>query len=177
MKRFHVHLAVPDLRASIEFYTKLFGAEPAIRKDDYAKWMLDDPRLNFAISSRGARSGLNHLGLQADSPDELADIGTHFSNADSATAIAEPNAHCCYALSDKHWVQDPQGIRWEAFHSLDSIPMFGAEAPHEARRAAGRCGSTSAAQPVATTAQSRCCEQSAAGEPAAAEGARDGCCS
>ena len=180
MKRFHVHLGVPDLDASVEFYSKLFNAQPTVRKDDYAKWMLDDPRVNFAISHRGARNGLNHLGLQADSAGELADIGARFANADAATTVAETNAHCCYAVSDKHWVQDPQGIPWEAFHSLDSIPVFGAEAPHDARIVAGGCGSAPSTQPVPTgakAAQSGCCA------PAASEGAttsaktRAGCCS
>ena len=181
MKRFHVHLGVPDLNASIEFYSKLFGAEPAVRKDDYAKWMLDDPRVNFAISDRGARSGLNHLGLQADSAVELADIGVRFANADASTTVTEANAHCCYAVSDKHWVQDPQGIPWEAFHSLDTIPVFGVEAPHEARVAGGGgCGSTTSTQPAnstASAAQSGCCAPTASERATNSAATRAGCCS
>jgi catechol 2,3-dioxygenase-like lactoylglutathione lyase family enzyme len=181
MKRFHVHLGVPDLQASIEFYSKLFGAEPAVRKDDYAKWMLDDPRVNFAISDRGAHNGLNHLGLQADSAAELADIGLQFANADASTTVAETNAHCCYAVSDKHWVQDPQGIPWEAFHSLDSIPVFGVEAPHEARVAgAGGCGSTLSTQPATSTtsaAQSGCCAPAVSERTTNSPEIRAGCCS
>ena len=166
MKRFHVHLGVSDLDASIGFYSKLFGVAPSVRKDDYAKWMLDDPRVNFAISDRGARNGLNHLGLQADSADELADIGLRFADADAATTVAEPNAHCCYAVSDKHWVQDPQGIPWEAFHTLASVPTFTPGA--EAASPAGACCDTAGrpASGAATgkprdiaigVAPSRCC--------------------
>jgi catechol 2,3-dioxygenase-like lactoylglutathione lyase family enzyme len=180
MKRFHVHLGVADLEASIEFYSKLFGAEPAVRKDDYAKWMLDDPRVNFAISDRGARTGLNHLGLQVDSADELAAIGARFANADASTTVAETNAHCCYAVSDKHWVQDPQGIPWEAFHSLDSIPVFGVEAPHEARvSAGGGCGSTPSTQPAtsASVAKEGCCAPTASERATSSEKTRAGCCS
>ena len=159
MKRFHVHLGVPDLPASIRFYSGLFGMAPAVQKDDYAKWMLDDPRVNFAISQRGAAAGLNHLGLQAESAEELAGIRTHFEAADASATHAEPGALCCYVKSDKHWVTDPQGIAWEAFHTLDSIPLFGAQAQGET--AAGSCCSPKT-MPVtkpgdgAKTA-SRCC--------------------
>jgi len=129
MKRFHVHLSVPDLAASIRFYSDLFGLAPAVEKPDYAKWMLDDPRVNFAISQRGARAGLNHLGLQADSAEELAGIGTRFTAADAAAVRDEHGVACCYARSDKHWVRDPQGIAWEAFHSLGTVPIFGEAEP------------------------------------------------
>lgn len=116
MKRFHVHIDVADLDASILFYSRLFGAEPAVRKADYAKWMVDEPRVNFAVSKSERHQGVSHLGLQADSADELADIQRHFAAADPR-AEDEPNAACCYARSDKHWATDPQGIRWEGFHS------------------------------------------------------------
>src|SRR5688500_16500502 len=107
MKRFHVHLGVPDLNASITFYSGLFGFAPTVRKDDYAKWMLDDPRVNFAISQRdGGHKGLNHLGLQADSADELAGIRAQFEAADRDATVAEPNVACCYARGNKHWVTD-----------------------------------------------------------------------
>src|SRR5512134_2235757 len=103
MKRFHVHLSVPDLGESIRFYSGLFGAEPTVRKDDYAKWMIDEPRVNFAISQRGiGRTGLNHLGLQAESAEELAGIRTQFERADAASTVDEPGANCCYVRSDKH---------------------------------------------------------------------------
>jgi catechol 2,3-dioxygenase-like lactoylglutathione lyase family enzyme len=132
MKRFHVHLSVADLQASIGFYSRLFGVAPTVEKADYAKWMLDDPRVNFAISTWNGAHGLNHLGMQAESDEELATIGAHFAEADAATTIAEPDAHCCYAVSDKHWVRDPQGVAWEAFHTLDSIPTYGERAPAKA---------------------------------------------
>jgi len=180
MKRFHVHLGVPDLDASIDFYSRLFGAEPTVRKDDYAKWMLDDPRVNFAISNRGARNGLNHLGLQADSAAELAEIGRLFANADASSTIAETNAHCCYAVSDKHWVRDPQGIPWEAFHSLESIPVFGVDAPHETRVAeAGACGAPASTQPTTSgsVAQPGCCGPTASERAASSAATRARCCS
>jgi len=124
MKRFHVHIGVPDLSASIRFYSDLFGMPPAVHKPDYAKWMLDDPRVNFAISHRASRAGLNHLGLQAESADELAQIREQFARADAESIYDEPNVTCCYARGDKHWTRDPQGIAWEAFHTLDSVPMY-----------------------------------------------------
>ena len=124
MKRFHVHVAVPDLAASIRFYSTLFGAEPAVTKSDYAKWMLDDPRINFAISQRGAKVGINHLGFQVDSGEELATLHAQLEAADHGV-VAEMGANCCYAKSDKYWVTDPAGIAWESFHSLGAIPLFG----------------------------------------------------
>ena len=151
MKRFHVHLGVPDLPASIRFYTGLFGMAPTVQKVDYAKWMLDDPRVNFAISKRGRSPGLNHLGLQAESADELAGIRSQFEKADASATVADPGALCCYVKSDKHWVTDPQGIAWEAFHTLDSIPLFGSES--EGEKVASGCCSPKDAPKVA----SRCC--------------------
>ena len=125
MKRFHVHLGVPDLDASIRFYAGLFGFAPTVRKDDYAKWMLEDPRVNFAISQRAnGRKGLNHLGLQAESADELSEIERRFLQADASSTVAETDVACCYARSNKHWVKDPQGIAWEAFHTLDTVPWY-----------------------------------------------------
>lgn len=124
MKRFHVHVAVPDLAASVRFYATLFGAEPSVLKDDYAKWMLEDPRVNFAISQRGAGSGVNHLGFQVDSGEELEALHDQLAAADR-NLVSESNASCCYAKSDKYWVTDPSGIAWESFHSLGSIPLFG----------------------------------------------------
>jgi catechol 2,3-dioxygenase-like lactoylglutathione lyase family enzyme len=134
MKRFHVHVGVPDLAASIRFYSDLFGAAPTVQKPDYAKWMIDDPRVNFAISQRGTgRTGVDHLGLQAESDAELAAIRTRFEAADAASIVDEPDVRCCYARGDKHWVTDPQGIAWEAFHTLESVPIYGdTQAPAEA---------------------------------------------
>ena len=124
MKRLHVHVAVHDIPQSVRFYSALFAAQPAVKKDDYAKWMLDDPRVNFAISTRGNKAGLDHLGIQAENGAELEEIGTRLAQADVSTT-PQKGASCCYAKSDKYWTIDPQGIAWESFHSLDSIPMFG----------------------------------------------------
>jgi catechol 2,3-dioxygenase-like lactoylglutathione lyase family enzyme len=123
MKRFHVHVAVADLQESIRFYSALFGAEPAVVKADYAKWMLDDPKLNFAISRRGARTGINHLGLQAETEEELEGIHADLRRADGSV-VAEKRVHCCYATSDKYWITDPQGIAWESFRSLGTVPLY-----------------------------------------------------
>jgi catechol 2,3-dioxygenase-like lactoylglutathione lyase family enzyme len=124
VKRLHVHVAVHDLQQSIRFYSALFASEPAVKKDDYAKWMLDDPRVNFAISTRGGKAGLDHLGIQAENGAELEDLGTRLAQADVAVT-AQKGASCCYAKSDKYWTIDPQGIAWESFHTLDSVPMYG----------------------------------------------------
>jgi len=126
MKRFHVHVSVHDLEQSIRFYSALFGAEPAVKKPDYAKWMLEDPRVNFAISNRRAKAGIDHLGLQAENGGELEEIGTRLAQADVSTT-AQKGANCCYAKSDKYWTVDPQGIAWESFHTLDSVPLYGTE--------------------------------------------------
>src|SRR5215471_15664184 len=127
MKRFHVHVAVDDLGKSIAFYSAMFGAQPALVKRDYAKWMLEDPRVNFAISNRGLTPGVNHLGFQAEDEAELEAIHANLQRADRAV-VPEKGAHCCYARSDKYWVTDPQGIAWESFHSLGTIPLFGNDA-------------------------------------------------
>jgi catechol 2,3-dioxygenase-like lactoylglutathione lyase family enzyme len=130
MKRFHVHVAVPDIDQGIRFYSTVFGAEPSVVKDDYAKWMLEDPRVNFAISKRGGTPGINHLGFQVDSAAELTELHSRLQAADTGV-VEEKNASCCYALSDKYWVTDPAGVPWESFHSLETIPFFG-EAPGKA---------------------------------------------
>ena len=124
MKRFHVHVGVQDLNQSIAFYSSLFGAAPSVQKEDYAKWMLDDPRVNFAISNRSGKAGLDHLGVQVDSEAELAAVEAQLRQA-SPDVIDEKDTACCYTAGDKHWVQDPSGIAWEAFHTLGSIPVFG----------------------------------------------------
>jgi catechol 2,3-dioxygenase-like lactoylglutathione lyase family enzyme len=164
MKRFHVHLGVPDLAASIRFYSDLFGTAPTVEKPDYAKWMLDDPRVNFAISQRNTRTGLNHLGLQVDSAEELAGIRTQFAAADEGGVSDEKDVSCCYARSDKHWVRDPQGIAWEAFHSLGKVEFYDGAA--QETTAPGACGTNAAS----------CCapEEGASVQPAARRAA---CCS
>jgi len=126
MKRLHVHVAVNDLAQSLRFYSALFAAEPTVKKDDYAKWQLDDPRVNFAISTRGKAAGLDHLGIQAEDDAELEDIAARLAQADVAV-MPQKNAACCYAKSDKYWTLDPQGVAWESFHTLDAIPVFGTD--------------------------------------------------
>ena len=123
--RFHVHTHVEDLQASIAFYSKMFGAEPTRVESDYAKWMLQapNPELNFAISQRGGKVGIDHLGFQADTPDELAILKARAEAADVAL-LDEGATTCCYAKSEKHWVTDPQGIAWEHFQTLENIPVF-----------------------------------------------------
>jgi catechol 2,3-dioxygenase-like lactoylglutathione lyase family enzyme len=135
MKRFHVHVAVNDLPKSVRFYSSIFGAEPTVLRDDYAKWMLDDPRINFAISNRGHQSGLNHLGFQVDGDEELKAMRARLEAAD-ASLVEQTGQACCYAKSDKYWVTDKQGIAWETFHTLETIPVFGDEPAVESKAAA-----------------------------------------
>lgn len=124
MKRFHVHLHVDDLSKSVDFYAKLFDAEPTRLEPDYAKWMLDDPRINFAISTAGGGKGVDHLGFQAESEEELADLKRRAGAADR-TLFDEGNTVCCYAKSEKHWVTDPQGLAWEHYRTMASSKTFG----------------------------------------------------
>ena len=126
MKRFHVHLAVDNLEDSVRFYSALFQAAPTVQQADYAKWMLEDPRVNFALSARGREPGLDHLGVQVGSSEELEAVRQGLSAA-ALPVEAQAKAACCYAESDKYWSVDPQGIAWEAFHTLQSIPMFGTD--------------------------------------------------
>lgn len=123
MKRFHIHLSVDDLEQNIRFYSTLFECSPSVRHDDYAKWMLDDPRVNFAISSRNAKIGVDHLGIQAENELELHDIKQRL-DATQKPVESQEQAACCYMRSDKYWITDPQGIAWESFHSLAEIPTF-----------------------------------------------------
>jgi len=124
MKRLHVHVSVADLPASIRFYTTIFGADPSVTKEDYAKWMLEDPKVNFAISTRRQPVGINHLGFQVETDEELHATRAQLQSAD-AQMIEEREKPCCYASSDKYWVTDPTGIAWETFHTLGSIPVYG----------------------------------------------------
>lgn len=151
MKRFHVHIGVDDLDASRRFYSALFGAEPAVLEPDYAKWMLEDPRINFAISTHGA-PGVNHLGLQVDGDEELEALRGQTAAAELA-AVGEKQARCCYARSDKYWLTDPQGVTWETFHTLERIPTFGSG--H--REAAPAGGGDPAMQSQQCGAQTGCC--------------------
>jgi catechol 2,3-dioxygenase-like lactoylglutathione lyase family enzyme len=124
MKRLHVNLAVKDLDQSVRFYSTLFAAEPTVLKSDYAKWMLEDPRVNFAISTRGQDHGLDHLGIQVDSREELAEIAGRLESA-GRSVYGQGEAHCCYAHSDKTWVRDPEGLAWESFFTFGSDVLYG----------------------------------------------------
>jgi catechol 2,3-dioxygenase-like lactoylglutathione lyase family enzyme len=128
MKRLHVHVAVSDLTASIRFYTELFATGPAVVKDDYAKWMLDDPRVNFAISARGSAAGVRHLGIQVENPAELAQVYARMRRADGPV-LEEGATTCCYARSEKSWIDDPQGVKWETFLTVGESTTYGGAAP------------------------------------------------
>ena len=166
MKRFHAHVHVDDLAQSIAFYSKLFAAAPTRVEADYAKWMLEDPRVNFAISTRGAKPGLDHFGLQTDDAAELAELKARAEAADMAL-LDEGNTTCCYARSEKHWVTDPQGIAWEHFHTLGDIPVFNEAAPSSAP---GACCTPSAAAPAPAAPRAACCA------PATATTTKTSCC-
>ena len=166
MKRFHAHVHVDDLAQSIAFYSKLFAAAPTRVEADYAKWMLEDPRVNFAISTRGAKPGLDHFGMQTDDAQELAELKARAEAADMAL-LDEGNTTCCYARSEKHWVTDPQGIAWEHFHTLGDIPVFNEAAPSSA---AGACCTPAAAAPAPAAPRAACCG------PATATNSKTSCC-
>ena len=162
MKRFHVHLHVDDLAKSVGFYSKLFATEPARLEGDYAKWMLTDPPVNFAISTRGTQPGIDHLGIQTDDPAELAAMKARAQGADLAL-LDEGETTCCYARSEKHWITDPQGIAWEHFHTLDNIAVFNEVAVH-APTGSGCCASAEAE--AATGADpAACCAPVPRGKP------------
>lgn len=126
MNRFHVNVAVADLERSIEFYATFFGAEPTVRKIDYAKWMLEDPRINFSINQSDRRSGINHVGMQAESRHDLRAIQQRLAHAGQQT-FDQPDAECCYARSEKTWVRDPDGVAWESFMTHENITHYGAD--------------------------------------------------
>src|SRR5258706_10944891 len=155
MKRLHVHVAVPDLEQSIRFYSTLFGAEPVKVKPDYAKWMLEDPRVNFAISQRGTRTpGIDHIGVQVDSRPELDELAGRLRAAGEQT-FDEEAVNCCYAQGDKSWVNDPSGVRWETFYTFGESTTYG-EADTRVQSAAGAasCGTSTTArgEPVGAAA-------------------------
>jgi catechol-2,3-dioxygenase len=155
MKRLHVHLSIDNLSESVEFYSTLFGTAPSLLKDDYAKWSLEDPRVNFAISKRARAAGLDHLGIQVDAAAELAEVAGRLT-ASGAKLLEQKGAACCYARSDKAWVTDPQGIAWETFHSLGEMTVYGED---------GRA-----------TTESACCETVSCGTPAQAPAGKDSAC-
>ena len=164
MKRFHVHLKVADLDSSIAFYSQLLGAAPTRVEGDYAKWMLDDPRINFAISCRGGTPGVDHLGFQVESEHELAAMKT-------AAREAEGETTCCYARSEKHWIVDPDGLAWEQFHTLADIPVF-SSAPADADTA---CCTPAAAVAVAAP-KSACCAPAPVNAGDGRPGGKSSCC-
>ncbi len=126
MNRFHVHVRVADLDASVRFYSNLFGEPPAVLKPDYAKWMLDDPRVNFAISSGAQTPAIDHLGFQVDSDEQLAAVAQRLTAA-GEPVVEQENAACCYARGNKRWVSDPSGIPWETFHTLGASTVYGSD--------------------------------------------------
>ncbi len=157
MKRLHVHVSVDDIEKSVAFYSVLFATEPTVIENDYAKWMLDDPRVNFAISKRGEVSGVQHLGIQVENAEELAEVYDRLKRAERPV-VEEKATTCCYAHSDKQWIADPQGIAWETFHTHGSATVYGESAAlGELQQASGKI----------------CCEPKLNTKP---EAAKAGCC-
>jgi hypothetical protein len=140
VKRIHLHVNVPDLSQSILFYNTLFGAAPAVVKDDYARWMLDDPRVNFAISQRARAEGVDHIGIQVDSADELGELAGRLKAAGAETFDQEATT-CCYAKSDKSWVNDPAGVRWETFFTFGEATSYGEDEILPVPPSSACCGS------------------------------------
>jgi hypothetical protein len=152
MKRFHIHVGVTDLEKSVQFYSTLFGRPPTKLKADYAKWMIEDPRLNFAISTRVGENGVDHLGIQVESAPELAEITERLKQADLGV-YDEGQTTCCYAESDKAWVKDPSGLAWEAYQNMAEAETFGAPmAPSAGEPAAGNDSCCASDEP-----DSACC--------------------
>jgi catechol 2,3-dioxygenase-like lactoylglutathione lyase family enzyme len=156
VKRLHIHIAVEDLARSIGFYATLFGAQPAVVKDDYAKWMLDDPRVNFAISDRASVHGVDHLGIQVDSGVELAELAGRLHAAGEVTRDQEATT-CCYARSDKAWVNDPNGLRWETFFTFGEATAYGEDEPGAALASAPAASCCAPAPETAAASESSCC--------------------
>lgn len=138
MKRLHLHISVDDLEGSIGFYSLLFGAQPTLRRSDYAKWMLDDPRVNLAISQRDIQAGLDHVGIQVDSDEELRGLASRLKAAGETTRDQE-TATCCYSKSNKSWVTDPSGLRWESFFTFGEATAYGEDKEPEAPPKASAC--------------------------------------
>ena len=156
MKRIHIHIGVEKLDESIRFYSALFGAEPIKTKPDYAKWMLEDPRVNFAISTRASKNGVDHLGIQVDANEQLEEIRERVKGA-KLDVFDEGETVCCYARSEKSWVQDPAGVPWEAYHTMEDAQIFSVKAAADT---------------------SACCAERPASETACCEGSEKtaGCC-
>lgn len=159
MKRFHVHVHVADLDASIRFYSTLFGEQPTVIKSDYAKWILEDPRVNFAITSGALTPRIDHLGFQVQSDEELGTI-TQRLDAAGQMVVKQEDAACCYALGNKGWVNDPSGISWETFHTFGEHTVYGSDVAPRLRDL-NSLASESCCAPAATSA-SACCGASKA---------------
>ncbi|HEX3442840.1 MAG TPA: ArsI/CadI family heavy metal resistance metalloenzyme [Pseudolabrys sp.] len=159
MKRMHVHVSVEDIGNAVGFYSALFAAKPAVVKDDYAKWMLEDPRMNFAISTRGRQPGLDHLGIQVESEGELQEVYARLHEA-GGNILEEGKTSCCYAQSEKSWIDDPAGIAWETFFTTGASTHYGTSREEGARIAHAKacCGSAEADKPAAETS---CCSAAA----------------
>lgn len=155
MKRFHVHVAVTDLNEAVGFYSTLFDARPSVIKTDYAKWMLDDPRVNFAVSVRGAAPGVDHLGIQVESATDLEQIARRLVAAGSSV-LEQKNESCCYARGDKEWTSDPSGISWETFLTFGEITEYGRDTSRAAASAAATQSACCGAAPVVNSAPSCC---------------------
>lgn len=153
MKRLHVHIGVENLAESIAFYTALFGAAPVKTKPDYAKWMLDDPRVNFAISTRSGKVGIDHLGIQVDDGAELNALRNQMAKADIATH-SDGEAVCCYARSEKSWIEDPSGVTWEAYHTMEEARTFAGD---EALTASACCAPQASEQAPGCGSKVACC--------------------
>ena len=156
MKRFHVHLAVEDLEKSLGFYSALFGEAPSVVRADYAKWMLEDPRLNFAISLQGEQRGIDHVGLQVDTEEELERLKGR-AEAASGAVLDQGDVACCYASSRKHWTVDPQGLAWEQFRTMAEADTLG---PDRTDRGAACCVPRRSSAPVGAEAGAACCDPS-----------------
>jgi catechol 2,3-dioxygenase-like lactoylglutathione lyase family enzyme len=156
MKRLHVHVSVEDISASIRFYSTLFAAEPTVLKSDYAKWMLEDPRVNFAISKRGGGAGIRHLGIQVEDATELREVYARLERADRPVT-EEGATTCCYAKSEKSWIEDPQGVQWETFLTTGESTVYGndpvvdnlAESSTAQSKSAGACCAPTCCSPPA----------------------------
>lgn len=159
MKRLHVSIAVDDLAASINFYTSLFGAPPTREEPDYAKWMLDDPRVNFALSARNRGQGLDHLGIQVDTEEELAEVASRAKAAGEST-FEQSDTTCCYALSDKVWLRDPQGVPWETFFTKAGAAVYGSDTAFDEMNGSGE----------------KCCVPAEDGPPDPQAEPASGCC-
>lgn len=149
MKRFHIHVGVTDLEKSVQFYSTLFGQKPIKLKGDYAKWMLDDPRVNFAISTRTNEKGVDHLGIQVDENSELEEITERLKKAD-LEVFGEGETTCCYAESKKAWVQDPSGIAWETYRTMGDAELFNAKSESEEKYESSCCATDES--------ETSCCE-------------------